>query len=151
MKVLVFHIGRERFGLPLAALVRVLPAARLAALPLAPGYVPGLLDLHGEPVPVVDLERLAGAPPAPVHYDTRILLVDFPAPDGSLRKLGLRAARVTGVESIDPARIGPSGVTAAPFLGDVGSNDNGMVQLVDLDGLLPAHVRALLFQDKAAA
>jgi chemotaxis-related protein WspB len=55
------------------------------------------------------------------------------------------------VESVDPQRIAPSGVAAAPFLGDVASNGIGMLQLVDLDGLLPANVRALLFQDKAAA
>jgi methyl-accepting chemotaxis protein WspA len=55
---------------------RVLPVARLKSLPGAPHYVPGLLDLHGEPVPVIDLSRLAGSPPDAVRYDTRILLVD---------------------------------------------------------------------------
>lgn len=151
MKVMVFHIGRERFGLPLASLVRVLPAARLAALPLAPDYVPGLLDLQGEPVPVIDLDRLAGAPRTAIHYDTRILLVDYPGEDGRRHKLGLQAARVTGVETVDAGRVAANGVTAAPFLGEVAGNENGMLQLVDLDGLLPPPVRALLFQPKAAA
>ena len=88
MKAMLFHIGRERYALPLAAVLRVLPVARLKALPGAPHYVPGLLDLHGEPVPVVDLSRLAGTPPDAVRYDTRILLVEVPAL-GRLRRLGL--------------------------------------------------------------
>jgi chemotaxis-related protein WspB len=151
MKVLVFHIGRERYGLPLGSVVRVLPVAQLARLPLAPEFVAGLLDLHGHPVPVVDLSRLAGVAPHAVCYDTRILLVDYPAPGGTIEKLGLKAQRVTGVETIDENACAPSGVAAAPFLGAVASNERGMLQLVDVDALLPAHVRALLFQPERAA
>jgi chemotaxis-related protein WspB len=39
MKVMVFHIGRERYALPLTGMLRVLPVARLKALPGAPHYV----------------------------------------------------------------------------------------------------------------
>ena len=60
MKVLLFHIGRDRYGLPLASIVRVLPLLELKQLPLTPDYVAGLMDLHGVPVPVIDLSRLAG-------------------------------------------------------------------------------------------
>ncbi|MGB9108138.1 MAG: chemotaxis protein CheW, partial [Telluria sp.] len=99
MKVLVFHIGRERYALPLAAVLRVLPVSRLKALPGAPSCVPGLLDLHGEPVPVIDLSHLAGTPAEAVRYDTRLLLVELPVA-GQVRRLCLKAERVTGVENI---------------------------------------------------
>jgi chemotaxis-related protein WspB len=150
MKVIVFHIGAGRYGLPLASVVRVLPVAQLAPLPLAPDYVPGLLDLQGVPVPVIDLSRLAGQAPEPVSYDTRVLLVDYPARDG-LKQLGLKAHRVTGIETIDDAALAPSGVAAAPFLGQVASNERGMLQLVSIDALLPPEVRELLFQPAVAA
>jgi chemotaxis-related protein WspB len=150
MKVMVFHIGPERYGLPLASVSRVVPVAHLTALPHAPHYIPGLLDLHGEPVPVVDLSRLAGITPEAVRYDTRILLVDYRAPDGAVHQLGLKAERVAGIASIDDASLKPSGVAAAPFLGQVASTGHGMLQLVDLDGLLPDEVRALLFTKEAA-
>jgi chemotaxis-related protein WspB len=151
MKVLVFHIGRERYGLPLACVARVVPVAQLTALPLAPHYVPGLLDLHGEPVPVIDLSRLAGHTPDAVRHDTRILLVDYPVPGAASRKLGLKAECVTGVDSIDPASVVDSGVAAAPFLGRVAGGERGLLQLVDLDGLLAPDVRALLFQPQREA
>lgn len=151
MKVLVFHIGCERFGLPLALVARVLPVAQLTRLPLAPDYVPGLLDLHGEPVPVVDLSRLAGHTPDAVRYDTRFLLVDYPVPGAGNKKLALKAERVSGVEALDQARLAHSGVAAAPFLGVVASGERGMLQLVDIDALLPEHVRALLFQPEEHA
>ena len=162
MKVLVFHIGPDRYGLPLASITRVLPAATLKQVPLAPDFVAGLLDLHGEPVPVIDLSRLAGLPRAEVWYDTRIILADYRLPGGSA-PIALLAEHVTGVETLDPLTLREPGVGSAPFLGQVaaGANSGGgnagtdkagttMLQLVELDQLLPPEVRALLFQPKAA-
>jgi chemotaxis-related protein WspB len=147
MKVLVFHIGRERYALPLTAVLRVLPVARLKPLPDAPHYVPGLLDLHGEPVPVIDLSRLAGTPPSAVRYDTRFLLVDVPAA-GQVRRLALKAERVAGIASID-AELRDSGVTAAPWLGRVlvGAADetNGMLHLIEPARLLAPEIASALF------
>lgn len=145
MKVLVFHIGSDRYGLRLGAVTRVLPVAGLKQLPLAPPYVAGLLDLHGTPVPVIDLSRLAGAPAGQMWFDTRIILVDYPA-DGGARPLGLLAEHVAGVETVNPAAFSASGVEGAPFLGQVAGGEGGMLQLVEAEGLLGDDVRALLFQ-----
>ncbi|MBC7685124.1 MAG: chemotaxis protein CheW, partial [Bdellovibrionales bacterium] len=60
MKVLVFSIGPDRYALRLGAIVRVLPVLALKQVPLAPAFVAGLMDLQGEPVPVIDLSLLAG-------------------------------------------------------------------------------------------
>jgi len=148
MKVLVFHIGPERYALPLSAVARVLPAARLKALPGAPDYVAGLLDLHGEPVPVIDLSRLAGCPSEAVRYDTRILLVDLEVA-GTIRRLGLRAERVSGVQALADAPV-DAGVAAAPWLGAVAraaaaGPDAGFVQLIEPARMLAPEVAALLF------
>jgi chemotaxis-related protein WspB len=150
MKAMLFHIGRERYALPLAAVLRVLPVARLTALPGAPHYVPGLLDLHGVPLPVIDLSRLAGSPPAAVRYDTRILLVEVPAL-GQLRRLGLKAERVTGVGDLGPA-LAEGGVVAAPWLGQVAAAPDGagLIQLLDPTRLLAPEVEQLLFGAEAA-
>lgn len=148
MKVLAFSIGGGRYGLRLRAVVRVLPVVALKQLPLAPAVVAGLMDLHGAPVPVIDLSRLAGIAPEQVWFDSRIILVDYPDGDGALHPLGLLAEHVTGIETLDPAQLADSGVDAAPFLGQVAP---GMLQLVELAQLLPPAVRALLFQPAAAA
>jgi chemotaxis-related protein WspB len=150
MKVMVFHIGADRYGLPLQALARVLPAAQLKQLPLAPAWVAGVLDLHGQPVPVIDLSRLAGLAPQQACFDTRILVVDYQAGDGPPRALGLLAQQVAGVETIGAAALADAGITAAPFLGPVASVGAGLLQLVDVAALLPPEVRALLFQADGA-
>ncbi|MNM26824.1 Chemotaxis protein CheW [compost metagenome] len=151
MKVLVFHIGRDRYGLPLAGIVRVLPLLELKQLPLTPDYVAGLMDLHGVPVPVIDLSRLAGLPPAAAQFDTRIVIVDYQAPGGDTHALGLLASQVRGIADIAMEKLEDSGVATAPFLGQVASDADGIVQLVELQHLLPPDVRALLFQGGSAA
>ena len=152
MKVLLFHIGRDRYGLPLAGIARVLPLLELKQLPLTPDYVAGLMDLHGTPVPVIDLSRLAGLPAAAAQFDTRIVIVDYRAPGGeTMHALGLLASQVRGIADIDPQGLEDSGVATAPFLGQVASDADGIVQLVELEHLLPPDVRALLFQRGSAA
>lgn len=150
MKVLVFHIGPDRYGLPLRQVRRVLPLLELKGIPLAPDSVAGLMNLHGAPVPVIDLARLSGGAPSRLHFDTRILVADYTAPDGAVHALGLMAERVQGVQDVVERALAPSGVQAAPFLGPVAGDAQGMVQLVELDALLPAELHARLFPPEPA-
>lgn len=149
MKVLVFYIGPERYALRLAAISRVLPVAQLKAIALAPPWVAGLLDLHGEPVPVIDLSRLAGVTPEQIWFDTRIVLADYALPGGAVACIGLLAEHVIGVQEIALDALRDPGVAGAPFMGQVASGAQGMLQLVDIGQLLPDAVRALLFPQKA--
>ncbi len=151
MKALIFHIGPDRYGLRLGAVRRVLPLLALKLLPGAPAAVAGLMDFHGSPVPVIDLCRLAGVAPAPEHFDTRIVVVDYAAPGGAVHQLGLLAQRVRGVHEVAPGALRDSGVAAAPFLGQVASDADGIIQLVELADLLPAALRAILFQPGGGA
>jgi chemotaxis-related protein WspB len=146
MKLLVFHIGADRYGLRLRDVVRVLPLLELKHLPQAPDSVAGLMDFHGRPVPVIDLCRASGLPTGEDHFDTRIIVADYHSPDGTDHLLGLRAERVLGVQEVSETQLADSGVRAAPFLGQVASDRQGMLQLVELEQLLPEPLRALLFQ-----
>lgn len=150
MKLLVFHIGRDRYALRLRDIARVVPLMELKQLPLAPPYVAGLMDFHGTPVPVIDLARLAGLPAPELHFDSRIVMVDYPLAGRAARPLGLQAEHVLGVTEVDPAALGASGVEAAPFLGAVAGAPGGMLQLVELAALLPPEAHAILFQDAEA-
>ena len=146
MKVLVFHIGSDRYGLPLPAIRRVLPLMALKAVPGAPDTVAGLMNLHGAAVPVIDVCRIGGGAPAMRSVDTRIVLVDYTGPDGTTYPLGLMTERVQGVQNVDDAALSPAGVLAAPFLDRVAGDAEGIVQLVDPDRMLPETLRAILFQ-----
>ncbi len=150
MKLLVFQIGADRYALRLREIERVLPLAALKQLPGAPACVAGLLDLHGTPVPVIDLSRLAGLATGAWSHDSRIILVAYPLASGQTRELGLLAEHVLGVQELDPATLCQPGVAAAPFLGPVASAPAGMLQLVQVQQLLGAELCALLFPTELA-
>lgn len=150
MKLLVFHIGADRYGLRLRDVVRVLPLLELKQLPLAPDPVVGLMDLHGQSVPVVDLCRAAGVHSGEDQFDTRIIVADYVTPEGTHHQLGLRAEHVLGVQEVRDDQLADSGVQAAPFLGQVASTAQGMLQLVELNQLLAPELRALLFQGRGS-
>lgn len=150
MKILVFTIGPDRYALPLAALARVVPVAGLKQVALAPPFVAGLLDLHGVPVPVIDLSRLAGFTPEQLWFDSRIILADYPLADGASALVGMLAEHVIGVDTIDPAQLLASGIDGAPFLGQVISRPQGLLQLMQVAQLLRPEVRALLFPAQEA-
>ena len=175
MKLLVFYIGADRYGLPLATIRQVLPLMALTGVPLAPDAVAGLMNLHGASVPVIDeqvapapandyavsklameymarlwMDRSSGAAATARQVDTRIVLVDYPGPDGTMRALGLLAERVVGVQDVAAASLHASGVQAAPFLGPVAGDAHGFVRLVQPEHLLPADLRAALFAPDGA-
>jgi chemotaxis-related protein WspB len=140
MKALVFSIGPDRYGLPLRAVARVLPVLALKLLPGAPDFVAGLMDLHGQPVPVLDISRLAGLTVEQIWLDSRIVLIDYPV-DGGSRPLGLLVEHVIGIQEVPEASMADAGIDGAPFLGQVAAS----LQLIEVNELLPPDVRVLLF------
>lgn len=150
MQFLVFYIGKDRYALATRCISRVLPLLECKQLPHAPPYVAGLINYHGTAIPVIDMSMLAQGVSARARLDTRIVLVDLPACGscgGGL--VGLIAEQVIGTERLDPGSFRLPGIASDPearYLGKVASEDSGtLLQLIELEPLLPESVRAMLF------
>lgn len=157
MLFLVFHLGADRYAVDAKEVVEVLPAVRLKQIPLAPAWVAGVLSYRTVPVPVIDMSALALGQPAPRRLSTRIILVNYPDRHGVPRLLGLMAEKTTETLRRQRSDFVSPGVSHANarFLGPVAADAHGFVQWVDVNQLLPAQVRDLLFdatvQEGAAA
>ena len=140
--LLIVRVGSQRYALPAAAVERILPMAALTPLPGTPRDVAGLLNLHGDVLPVVDprphLAGIAagnaarGAPAAPdpsqhlvvVVAQTRYLLwvdeaeqVFVPVASSMIGvvRLGGAVVPVLSPESLDPGPLlALAGAAAAP-------------------------------------
>lgn len=150
MLFLQFEIGGRRYLLEAAKVAAVRPLPVVAPLPGAPAGVAGVANYQGAPVPVIDLSVLATGQPAADRLSTRLVLVRYPARGGE-RLLGLVAERATGAVRLDERAFAPAGVTAAPWLGGVAPDAGGLAQRVEIEGLLPPDLRAVLFQAVEAA
>lgn len=73
--VLLARCGDRRFGLPLANVERVLPMAFISSLPGTDGGLMGMLNLHGEIVPVIDPHPRLGVPSPEVGVEHRLVLL----------------------------------------------------------------------------
>ena len=147
MLLLLFRIGKERYGLNASQVVEVAPQVCLKKIPQAPDYIAGLFDYRGQPVPVIDLCQLVNTQSCKRSMTTRIILLDYKQDNGQRRTLGLLAEQVTEtVKQDSKALISPElSIGEAPWLGELLKDSEGMLQLIDVNGLLPTAGQTSLF------
>lgn len=152
MLALSLHIGTDHYAIPVKQVAEVLPLTALQKLPLAPGYIAGLLDYHGTAVPVVDLCVLLTGTRHHKVLTTRIMLIHYQHHGDSAKLLGLIAERVTETLHIDDDTFQQSGIQLknAPYLGSVSKHHDTVVQLINADALLSDEVHDMLYQPPPA-
>lgn len=147
MLYLRFTLARAQYGLPAAAVTAVVPWVTLAPVPHAPPGIAGLLNYHGQSVPVLDLRAVVQASACAPAFGTRIIIVS-----GLARGLlGLLAETV--LDTFRPGtEFGDSGLhnPATPYLDGVIFTEDGMIQRLNLADLLPATLRDTLFAPAGA-
>ena len=153
MLFLLFQLGSERYALDAGQVVAVLPRLGVKAFPHSPSAVAGLCQYRGAPVPVIDLSELALGRPSANRLSTRLVLVQFLHPVSGPHLLGLLAERATETLRRDPEDFVAAGVSveAASYLGPVTADARGLIQRIEVQHLLPASLRALLFDEATAA
>lgn len=147
MQFLLFSLGNDRYGLDTRRVARVLPQLELKEIPQGPAWLAGLMNYRGQPVPVIDLSMLAHGVSSRASFDTRIILVDYHGIPDISHPLGLLAEQASDIRHFAPESFMPPGIDTSdtPYLGKVTASDGEMVQLVDVDNLLPPEVQAMLF------
>lgn len=71
-----FRVGRETYGVPITALHEIVRVPEITAVPDAPEYVEGVINLRGKIVSVIDLRKRFGQPAPANHRHNRILVVE---------------------------------------------------------------------------
>lgn len=94
-KVLICEAGRESYGIPLDAVVEVLPARECLPVPEGPPALVGLLGRNGQLVSVIDLAAALGITGAPEKGGRHFVLLRRSAP-----RIALRVDHARGVEAV---------------------------------------------------
>lgn len=112
LDVLICQVGAEDVAIPLHQAQEVLLVAATTPLPDAPPWVVGLLDLRGEPLPILDVAaRLDRRTSAPKVTDHVVICRDVG------RRVGLLVSGVHGVMSLARASVPADlSVHAAPYV-----------------------------------
>lgn len=144
MLLLQFQAGTDRYGLDIEQIIEVSSLVSLRAIPHAPPEVAGTFNYRGTLTPVVDLTALLTSVPSRLRMSTRIILVNYQGEDGRSHILGLLAEAVTEMvqckkENLQQPVVSVSG---SAYLGDMIYDEQGSIQVLDMERLL---TRDLLF------
>lgn len=155
MLCLLFRLGEDRYALETSAVEEVLPVVNWKEIPQVARGVLGVFDYHGTIVPLLDLSEFIVGRPSSMHMSTRIVLIHYldttgtgensGGADGHL--LGLMMEGATFTFHAKAEQFAPPGVEVkeAPYLGPVMADEKGIIQLIEVQRLLPTTVKEQLF------
>jgi purine-binding chemotaxis protein CheW len=132
-QIVVFDVAGQRFALTLAVVERVERAVAITALPEAPAVIAGVIDVHGDLIPVITMRRQWNLPERPLQLGDQLLIAR-----GSRRRYALLIDGVAEVVDCDVAAIVPAESFAAQtdsLRGAINVGDD-IVFIYDLDHFL---------------
>ena len=149
MMILLFSVSGGKYGINVRDVTEVLPSVALKHFHNVPEYVAGLLNSHGQAVPVIDLTLLMTAQASRNRISSRIVLIDYHHEDETRHLLGLLIEKITETLRIPDNAFTHSGVITneSPFLGDIAIHNEAMIQVINIRKILPESVKSLLFSD----
>ena len=149
MLLLLFHLGDERYAIDGTKVVEIIPQVLLRKLYQAPKYVAGVFNYRSKIVPAIDLCYLIGEYPCRHCLSTRIIIVNYPMPDGTTRYLGLMAERVTDTlyKSEEEWMSTKVSSEVAAYFGEIIPEKDGMIQRLRVDKLLSDAQRSWLLPE----
>ncbi len=127
-----FELDEHRYALKLSDIIRVINVVSITPLPQAPGIVLGVINNHGQIIPVVNLRLRFNLPERQLELADRLIIARSPK-----RNVALLVDAVSGVIEILPSSIS----TASSILPDTKYID-GAIRLSD--GLILVHDLAQL-------
>jgi chemotaxis-related protein WspB len=148
MLLLLFQSAKDRYALGVEHIVEIIPLVRLEQIPHAPDVVSGVFNFRGNPTPVLDLNKLISGEPSATRLSTRIILLNYSDENKGSRIIGLMAEQVTETVKCESSNFKDIGVKTndASFLGDVTTDDQGMIRLVNIQSLLHESMIHLNFE-----
>jgi purine-binding chemotaxis protein CheW len=140
LHIVGFRVGRETYGVPITSLHEIVRVPEITAVPDAPEYLEGVINLRGKIVSVMDLRKRFGDRQALLKKHNRILVVEH---SGKLAGLIVDSAtEVLKIPSEDveapPAAFQEGGLNCVTGLGKVRGR---LIVLLDMTKLLaPANL-----------
>jgi purine-binding chemotaxis protein CheW len=139
-EILVCDLGSRRVAFLLRDVIEVVPVAATVALPEAPPWMVGMLDLRGEILPVFDVEARLTRRARSIALGDQIVVCS----DGA-RRAGLLLHGIHDVRRIDAASVRRDVTDAphGPYLLGVLPDETGAVLVLSVRRLLDASEVAL--------
>jgi purine-binding chemotaxis protein CheW len=137
--LVAFVVDGRRWALPLAAVDRVVAMVAVSPLPRSPAGVRGAVNVHGEIVPVLDLESRLGLQARDRGPEAQLVLART-----SRRTVAVAVDEALGVLEVEHDAIGAPTDAGSPGIAGIAALADGLLVIHDLDAFLSAGDEALL-------
>jgi len=135
LQIVGFRVGDETFGIPIGRVREIVRVPDITAVPSAPAYIEGVINLRGKIIPVVDLRKRFGETETQPSKKNRILVVELEE-----KLLGLIVNSASEVLKIPPSEIeAPNSFFQEGelnFVTGVGKHNGRLILLLDLSKIL---------------
>ncbi|HEY6349071.1 MAG TPA: chemotaxis protein CheW [Candidatus Angelobacter sp.] len=135
LQIVGFRVGRETFGVPISLVHEIVRVPEITAVPEAPDYVEGVINLRGKIISVLDLRKRFGEKDVTTSKKNRILVVEV---GGKMVGLIVDAAsevlKVADSEIDVPPHIYQNG--ELNFVTGVGKLRGRLIIMIDLTKIL---------------
>jgi purine-binding chemotaxis protein CheW len=139
LHIIGFQVGRETYGVPITSLHEIVRVPEVTAVPDAPAYMEGVINLRGRIVSVLDLRKRLGDPKPGRERQNRILVVQHKG-----RLSGLIVDAASEVLKIPASDIEPSPTESLEggikCVTGLGKHQGRLIVLLDLGKLLETSV-----------
>jgi purine-binding chemotaxis protein CheW len=137
LQIVGFRVGRETYGVPIATVHEIVRVPEITAVPNAPDYLEGVINLRGKIVSIIDLRKRFGETAMQPSSKNRILVAEV---NGKLLGLVVDSAsevlKIARTEIEAPPALVQEG--RLNYVTGVGKLRGRLIILIDLAHLLPA-------------
>lgn len=142
-------LADQEYGLPITSVREILRVGAIIAVPRAPAYVRGVVNLRGHVVPILDLRARLGLPEAEATSRSRVIVVE-----ARTRPLGLLVDAVSQVLRV-PARAFASAPQeleqGLAFVHAVATLDTRLILVLDLERALSRDCEGIVPDEHGSA
>ena len=130
-----FKVGPELYALDIMKIKEIIRPQKMTAIPKAPSFIEGVINLRGAVIPVADMRKRFDQPVGKADRKNRIVICSLAG-----KIIGLLVDEVTEVKRFGRKEIAPApqfikGPQADYFLG-VARRDDDLIMLIDLEKVL---------------
>lgn len=134
--IITFTLGDEWYGFHISRVREVVRHLPVTRIPRSPAYMPGIINLRGGVVTVIDLGMRFGLAPVKQPDEAFILVAEIEHED-SRYLLGLRVDQVQEVVMVDPDQMDASprigGLVASDYVEGIFLRDGAFVSVLSMD------------------
>jgi len=141
LKFVGFKLALRRFAIRVENIERVIAAVEIRSIPQMPDHVKGIINLHGEIIPVIDIRAIFGLQKKEIELSDQFIIVNT-----SARKQALWVDSTEGITEVTASSMVEAEKLAygTKYIEGVVKTKKGMILVTNIEKFLSPGELALL-------